>query len=417
MVSWFLRHAAADTSLPVRMQRLLSFFVEGGALMKECVTAHCEASEMFARRLGLPVETQQAVRYVYEQWDGKGVAFKRRGADAPVAARILHLTQAVEVAHSFGGPSAAQALAAERRGSDFDPELVDTLLQASGRPDFWRPLAEGSVERTVLDMAPPSARRPIHEAELDDVCLALADFADIKARRTWHHSSEVSNVAGQIASRLGTGTDPETVRRAGLVHDVGKAGVPCGIVARADDLAAADVERLGRHPAYTEQILGRVARLTPLAEAAGTHHEAVDGSGYPRKLSGAQIPLGGRVLRLADAYVLLLRRLPDAGLVLKDLQKMVGSEIDGDCFEALRGEPPSQRPPREALEPDRIASLTAREVEVLQAIAGGLSNRDVAKQLVISDKTVEHHLEHIYDKLGVSARTSAVVFAVHNGLV
>jgi len=415
MITWFLGHAAADASLPTRINKLLSFFTEGGALMKECVTAHCEAAEMFARRLGLSAETQQAVRYSYEQWDGKGIAFRSAREATPLAARILHLTQATEVAHSFGGASAAEALARERRGTDFDPELVDALLEVSSGAGFWQPLEELSIAPIVSDMAPPSARRPIGDEEIDDVCLALADLADAKARRTWHHSTAVGEVAENIANKLGLESEAVTLRRAGRVHDVGKAGVPCSILVKQDNLSPQEEERMARHAQYSEQVLARVPQLAPLAEIVAAHHEFVDGSGYHRQLAGSQIPIGGRILRLADAYVHRLQLVQEPDAALRDLEGLVGKEIDADCYQALCGARPEPSR-REAIEPDRLGGLTAREVEVLQAVAAGLSNRDVARQLVISDKTVEHHLEHIYDKLGVSCRASAVVFAVHNGL-
>ena len=415
MITWFLGHATPDASLPARITKLLSFFTEGGALMKECMTTHCEAAEMFARRLGLSAETQQAVRYSSEQWNGKGIAFHSAGEATPLAARILHLTQAAEVAHSFGGVDAAQALVRERSGSDFDPEVVDALLEASAGAGFWQPLEAPSIEPIVFDMGPPSARRPISEEQVDDVCLALADLADAKARRTWHHSTSVGDVAEGIARRLGLDSEAVTLRRAGLVHDVGKAGVPCSILVKQDNLSPLEAERMARHAQYSEQVLTRVPQLAPLAEIVAAHHEFVDGRGYHRQLAGEGIPIGGRILRLADAYVHRLQLVQEPDVALRDLEGLVGKEIDADCYRALCGARPEPGP-RGAIEPERLSGLTAREIEVLQAVALGLSNREVARQLVISDKTVEHHLEHIYDKLGVSCRASAVVFAVHNGL-
>src|SRR5439155_15790340 len=174
-------------------------------------------------------------------------------------------------------------------------------------------------------------------------------------------------------------------------------------------------ERMARHAQYSEQVLTRVPQLAPLAEIVAAHHEFVDGGGYHRQLAGDAIPMGGRIVRLADAYVHRLQLVDEPDTALRDLKGLVGKEIDADCYRALSGARP-EPVPRQAIEPDRLGGLTAREVEVLQAVAAGQSNREVARQLVISDKTVEHHLEHIYDKLGVSCRASAVVFAVHNGL-
>jgi hypothetical protein len=139
IVNWFLGHATADASLSGKLGKLFAFFTDGRAVMKECATTHCEVAEMFARRLGFNEATQQTVRYLYEQWNGKGMVYGARAAAIPTTARVLHLAQAVEVANRFGDTAAADALARERRGTDFDPALVDAFLDASGAPAFWAP--------------------------------------------------------------------------------------------------------------------------------------------------------------------------------------------------------------------------------------------------------------------------------------
>ena len=92
--------------------------------MKEVVTAECEVAELITRRLGLPERIQHAAKYVFEQWDGKGMAYGLKGAEIPLPARIIHLAEVMEVAYGVGGSTAADAIAKERSGIDFDPDLV-----------------------------------------------------------------------------------------------------------------------------------------------------------------------------------------------------------------------------------------------------------------------------------------------------
>ena len=145
----------------------------------------------------------------------------------------------------------------------------------------------------------------------------------------------------------------------------------------------------------------------------------MDGHGFPKRLPGNQIPLAGRVLAVADAYATAASRIeePHPATVLDELRPMVGAHLDGDCFAALRGalEGGSSRVPwrRER----HTTTLSEREMEVLRLVADGHTNRQVAGNLVISEKTVEHHIEHIFDKLDVTSRTSAVMWGVQNGVI
>lgn len=329
---------------------------------------------------------------------------------------------AAEVAHSFGGVAASKALVLERRDADFDPLLVETLVATQDDAELWRVLEQESVQRNVLDIGPVSSARRITDEEIDTICEALGDFTDIKTRLTWNYSPTVARLAVDIGRRMGMRQSQLTeLRRAGLVHDLGKVGVPCAILLKEPELSDGEWERLRLHPYYAERVLDRVAQLKALASTVGAHHERFDGKGYHRQLSGAQIPLAARILGLAQGYALALRRLGEeasSDRALSHLRETVGSEVDPDCFEALSGvEPNRASVATRAASDARAERLTSREIEVLQQVASGLGNRQIAQALVISEKTVESHLEHVFDKLGVSTRTAAVVFAVHNGLI
>jgi DNA-binding NarL/FixJ family response regulator len=181
------------------------------------------------------------------------------------------------------------------------------------------------------------------------------------------------------------------------------------------------MEKLRLHPYYTERILSRVPALAEIASIAGKHHERMDGSGYYRGLSGKELPVGACILAVADEFQERLQPYPaqykpDPSDVLKAMQPDVGTLFSPECFEALAQElgTGSPKPPRRRQWP---AGLTDREVEVLRVVATGASNRQIAQELVVSEKTVAHHLEHIYNKIGISSRAAAVFFAMEHDLI
>ncbi len=421
-VAWFWRHAPQDVSIAGRIANVFSFLTECRGVMKDSMTSHCEVGEMFTRRLGLPEPVQATVRFAWERWDGKGMAYGLKGSHIPIAARVLHLAQAVECAHWAGGAAAARAVARERQGKDFDPELVSAFFQSSVHGGFWQVLEQETAQETILQMKPSAHFDRITDDQLEGVCEVLADFADVKSRSTWNHSLTVADVAVKTARHMGLGQAQLTkLRLSALVHDLGKAAVPVRVLDKGEGLTGDEWERFQLHPYYTERVLSRVGPLADLAPEAASHHEWVNGEGYHRGLQGGQIPLGGRILAVADRFVTLSKTEGDAAEpenVLKEMRQHIGKQLDVECYEALSGSfTGSTRPKRMRGQDPRSGHLSDQEVEALQLVATGMTNRDVAKQLVISDKTVEHHLDHIYNKLGVSSRTSAVVFAVHQGIV
>ena len=414
-VRWFWHHASTDPALPVRMARLFSFMTQCRGVMKEGVIAHCEVGEMFAARLKLPVAVQRAIRFSWERWDGKGMGYGVKGEGAPVAARVLHLAQIAAAAHAFGGQSAARAIVAERKGSEFDPDLAGAFLHLTDQPDFWSMLDADSAQDRVLEMRPECSFDRLDGDGLETACALLADFADVKSRSTWNHSLQVAETTTGIATRLGLpAAEVSRLRRAALVHDLGKAAVPVGILDKTEPLTVDEWERFRLHPYYTERALTRVGPLRDLASDAGSHHETLDGSGYHRQLSRDQISPGGRIIAVADRFCLLsaAQSAPDPDRVMATIHKLAGSELDADACAALDSTA-GQKP---AVRPRTPGNLTEREVEVLRLVSEGQSNRQIATALVVSPKTIEHHVEHIFNKLGVASRTAAGVFAVQNGL-
>ena len=421
IIAWLSRNVPLDSQFPSRIARLLSFLVQCGPVVKEMIRGHCEIGELFARRLGFPEYVQHTLRFQLERWDGKSLAYGLKGTAVPLASRILFVAVTLELTYGFGGPAAARALAREQRGARFDPEVVDAFLTLEKQADFWQTLERESAQSVILAMQPPTSADRMMADQIEVVCEALADLVDIKTSESWNHSRIVAEVAVGMGSYLGLGRAEQTrLRCAALVHDIGNVAIPLRILEKGDSRSVSEWEYYRLHSYYTQRVLERVEPLQELAPAAAAAHEWINGQGYHRQLIGEQIPLNGRILAVADTYAQLTQQQGDQVEPAETLRKMrplVGTQFDGSCYNALAASLTSSHlVKRTAPERRQLGDLTEREAEVLRLLAQGQSNPQIAKTLVISRKTVEHHLEHIYNKIGVTCRTSAVVYAVQHGI-
>jgi HD-GYP domain-containing protein (c-di-GMP phosphodiesterase class II) len=210
------------------------------------------------------------------------------------------------------------------------------------------------------------------------------------------------------------------VRAAALLHDLGRVSVPNGIWEKPGPLSVGEWERVRLHSYYTERVLERSPALARLAPLAGSHHERLDGSGYHRRATAAQLGAGARALAVADVFDAMTHDRPhrgalDARRARAELGAMVGAgRLDKRAADAVleaAGAAPT------GARQGHPAGLTDREVEVLRLLANGKTNREIAAALVITEKTAGHHVEHIYAKADVSTRVGAALFAMRHDLV
>lgn len=423
MVGWLAKYLRLDAHFPGRIAKLASFLIQCGPIVKETMRSHCEVAELFARQLGLPDSVQMALRFQWERWDGKGMAYGLKGSDIPRAARILHLAQVLDLMYRFAGPAAAQTLAQRKRATRFDPEGVDAILALTQRGDFWSAFEQQSTQEALLARMSSILAYQTGEDQVERVCEALADFVDLKTRESWHHSQAVADVAVGIGSCLGLDTNElRRLRCAALVHDIGKAAIPLDILTKGEQRSSNEWDIYRLHPYYTQRILERVNAFRELAHEAAAHHEWINGQGYHRQLSGEQIPFHGRILAVANTYVRLTQQgdQGEAAGALRQMSSLVGIQFDPRCYDALVTSIAGGNPRGNSSTSTRsgkTGNLTGREVEVLCLLAHGRNTPEIARALDISRKTVEHHLTHIYNKIGVTCRTAAVVYAVQQGLV
>ena len=417
MMRFMLSHVGSG-SPPIRRLTMIGKFLAGGSNeVRASMASHCEASGDLSLRLGLGPEVRDPLQQAFERWDGKGSPAQLRGDEIARIMRVVHIANDVEMLHRLGGAEAACEMLRSRRGTEFDPELVDAfcghageLLVSLEEIDGWDTLI-GRHDRLQQQLTEP---------ELDVALEAFADYADVKSPYTLGHSRGVAALAGTAAGTVGLPqADVTLVRRAGLVHDVGKIGVSASILDKPGPLTAAERERVRTHPYLTARTFSRPASLAAIGQLAALHHERMDGSGYPSGLTADALPMAARVLAAADVYHALREPRPHRGpLSREDARVVVRAEVtagrlDGDAVRAVL-DAAGHRVRRRTEHP---AGLTAREVEILVLLARGRTKQQIAQQLSISAKTVNTHAEHIYRKIGVTSRGAAALFAMRNGLV
>jgi HD-GYP domain-containing protein (c-di-GMP phosphodiesterase class II) len=380
--------------------------------------AVCEVGALMAERLGLGAGVRLGLAHGMERWDGKGDAYGLAGDDIALPARLTAVATQAVIFDRLGGPDAAVEMARRRAGGWFDPAVAERFRRVG--PGVLRRLAEVDVWAEVLEAEPGPVRR-IPRERLDDVARAFADMVDLLTPFTLGHSAGVARLVGEAGGVLRIpADDADPLRRAALLHDLGRVAISGNVWEKPGALTFTQWERVRLHPYHTERILARSTALEPLARVAGMHHERQDGSGYHHGASGAVIPTQARLLAAADAYQAMTQDRPHRPAMApeaaaRELEAATrAGHFDPECARAVI-QAAGQRPSRSRSSWPR--GLSDREVEVLRLVARGLSNRQIAATLVISTRTAEHHVQHVYTKIGASTRAAAAMFAMEHGLL
>jgi len=386
-------------------------------------TTGCEVSRVLAPGLGASDTAVRALDDVYERWDGGGIPLGRSGDEIAKVARVLHVAEQLVLARADRAIDDPVADVRRRSGGHLDPAIVAVL-------DEVGPSLLASLDgRDLLDAVLGLEAEPLRHVDgpgLTAMCHVLGVVADLKSVHLLGHSQHVADVAGSAATHLGLDADlVDDVRCAALLHNLGCVVLPSSELD--GPLTAAGRERLGLHTHWTRRILARcpsLSHLVPLATPASAHHVAYAEGGYVSWRRAAELPspgadLAADLLEASEVWASLTEPRPgrEAGTPVAAAAVLAQARRDGrldpravTAVLAAAGHPSRSDERAEVV-------LTAREVEVLQLTARGLGNRAIAQQLGISDRTVGHHLAHIYDKTGLRTRAGVAVWAVERRLL
>lgn len=372
VVRFVLDHTGLGANLLDKFKVLMNSMATREAAAQELITTRCQRGASIARRLRFGEHVAAGIHSLDEQWNGKGRPDHLAGDDIPIYSRIALLAQVVDVFHTAGGPRAALDEVASRKGTWFDPELVDELLAIGPNDEMWALLRADNVAEVVFSQEPAQKSVSVDEDYLDAVAAAFGEVVDSKSPYTAGHSGRVALYTDLMAADLGlSAARRRWLYRGALLHDLGKLGVSNAILDKAGKLDAAEWEAVKKHAVYTEQILERIPHFAELAVVSAAHHERLDGKGYPRGIGAERICLETRIITTADIFDALTAKRPyrDAlGLdkALGIMRESIGTALDERCFASLERiaatmefEKNSLPPPHSVHRSERVVIRTA----------------------------------------------------------
>lgn len=407
-------HGLAESTAQSKAHIVATALTSGRKGEAAAMAATCETARDASRRLGLGPSVQDALFHLLTMWNGEGRP-RTAGEAIPLPTRVMHVASVAAMFMAHAGPEAAREQVRRRAGTYLDPTLVDHFL------DHADALLEGLDDMDPYDELlglEPDPVQLVSDEGVEQAARTFGDLADLKSPWLHGHSTGVAELAATAGKHLGL-DDVRVLRLAGHLHDLGKVAVSSRIWDKAGALTAAERDQARLHAYHGERVLSRVPALGAVADLVGRHHERVDGSGYHRGVGAAQLTMPARVLAATDAYRELVEERPhrpalspaDAASRLK--QEAHDGRLDADAVAAVLAAAGLQTGVRRS----RPAGLTDRQVEVLCLLAGGLSNQEIAKRLVISPRTAEHHVQDTYLKIGASSRAGAALYAMEHGLL
>jgi HD-GYP domain-containing protein (c-di-GMP phosphodiesterase class II) len=417
VLAFYRSHVGPGRPTEVREQ-MIEAALSNPTRARESFAAMCEVAQRFAGWLDLGPGVEAALEFVFGRWDGKGPSGGVGGDALPLPTRLLHVARDYSLFLSAAGADDARAVLEGRAGAAYDPRLAE--LAARHFDEVCAELDDSRMWEHALDSEPfPQVK--LSGDGIDAGFAAFAALTGLKSPWLREHSTRVADLAEAAAWRLGL--PAETVaflRRAALAADLGRVGVSNAIWEKPGPLGFGEWERVRLHPHFTERAFAQSQALAPIGLLAGSHHERLDGSGYHRGLRGSALDKTWRILAAADCYTAMCEARPyrpalEPAAAAAELGREVDEgRLDGEAVDAVLAAAGHRISKRSRELP---ASLTRRELEVLLALVLGHSNQAIADDLGISAKTVGHHVQHVYQKVGVRSRAAATVWAFEHDLV
>lgn len=396
-----------------RVRAVSRLLLDGEAMVRHS-RAQCDMSMRLAELAGLSDSIRTSLSQVCERYDGRGAPSGLGASALSIAARLSHVADIAEIAHHRYGEAGALDELRRRSGKHLDPQLTRVFL-ANARPLFDAIAGTSCWERFLAVEPLPHA----HAVDIGVVARAFALFADVKSVHTLGHSYGVATLAKGAAAAAGL--SPESTRdleHAALLHDLGRVSVPTGIWDKPGALGPAEWERVRLHAYYTERIVRRAPAWAAPAKIAASAHERLDGNGYHRGVPSSVLGKQERILAAADVFNALTEPRPHRpARAHQEARETLATEakkssLDREAVDAVLSAVGMKRAPS-----TWPRGLSDREVEVLRYVARGKSNKEIGTLLGISPRTVQNHVAHIYDKIGVYSRAGAALFVTENGLL
>jgi HD-GYP domain-containing protein (c-di-GMP phosphodiesterase class II) len=335
-----LDKTARGAPLRSRVAAIGRILANGDAIAQEMIQSRCTRGADIARELRFGEGVAEGIYRLDEHWDGSGRPGGLRGDAIPFPSRFALLAQIADVFHQAAGRRTAVEEVVRRARSWLDPELVQAFVNLADDQRFWAQLESTAIDIRVAAMAPEEAEE-VDDDYLDAIAAAFGKVIDAKSPFTAGHSARVADYAERLGERLGVlPSRLRRLRRAATLHDIGKLGVSSAILEKPSKLDEAEWAAMRTHASHTQAILGRIGALADLAPIAASHHERLDGKGYPLGLEASALGRETRIITLCDFYDALTADRPYRAAMpteraLAVMAGEVGTALDPEGFEAL----------------------------------------------------------------------------------
>jgi len=331
-------------SILEKAARLLKMGVTQHANNRELIELRCDRGAQIDRKLGLGNRVAIGVRHLDEHWDGSGYPGGLKGEEIPIISRLMCIAQHLDAFCMDRGPQVAMDTLLERAGRWFDPELVKATILLDRSRMLWRECLPGDpveeTRRAILSLH-PKEQAFLSASGIDTICEAFADVVDAKSPFTFRHSLGVQDASVAIGNTLGLSDRRiQVLRRAALLHDVGKLSIPNTILDKPTKLTDFEFTLIKTHPGLSIQILNRVQAFREIAVLAGEHHERLDGTGYPFGLTREDLSVESKIIAVADVFAALSEHRPyrealGAERIRSIMERDIPEKLDRECYAAL----------------------------------------------------------------------------------
>lgn len=296
--------------------RLMDFFSSG-------TLHHCKKGHALFQGHPLFGPIADIILYHHDRWDEAISASGLGEKQVPIEAGIIHLADRIDVlirddVYILEQKKSICRIINEESGKLFDPRLVAAFNDLSERECFWLDLHSEFIS-DILAHHCPVATKELNLSQITAVAETMAKVIDFKSPFTRRHSGGVARVARLLAEKAGFTQDHcDIVKVAGLLHDLGKLGVPEAILDKPGKLTASEFNLIKKHTYYTYHILKMVDGFDTINHYASCHHETLSGKGYPFKLDGTELKPGARIVAVADIFAALTEERPYRGAMKKE---------------------------------------------------------------------------------------------------
>jgi HD-GYP domain-containing protein (c-di-GMP phosphodiesterase class II) len=342
VINFVVKNAGKGQSWVTRISTTIDILKNGDNYAQELIQTRCSRGADVARELGFSEDVAQGINSLDEHWNGSGRPNQLKHTAIPLYSRIALLAQVVDVFQHEHSLEEAITEVVSRSGRWFDPQLVAAFRVIVKDESFRSGLLSADVRQKVMTFAPANTKIMIDDDYFDRIITAFGRIVDSKSPYTAGHSERVSVYAELIAENLGFKLEERKwVKRAALLHDLGKLGVSNSILDKPGKLDADEWQAVQAHAEFTEIILSQITPFKPLAKIAAAHHEKLDGTGYPRGIWGDDISMVTRIITTADIFDAISAERPYRGAMsvnktLEIMTENLHTAIDPLCFNALK---------------------------------------------------------------------------------